>query len=468
MGKNFEKIRKRTRLRSLLSAVSIGLGAGVSFVSVAFMITKAIGTTLSPVYYIAAVVVAVSVGLILYAVLTPSDARLAKRLDEKHSLDEKIRTMVAFKDSDDAFAQLQREDADDRLSSVCVRLFKSKQIVSAIAVVALSLLCVAGTFLVPARAEPVEAQMSDYDKTELLAGLSEIIDMVESSLMEDGLKQYTLDSLNGLVAFVESHTFFSEMRDEAILVLIGLDAELDGVNSAAAIGEPLVGNSDKLISNLGKALAAYSGGDTRKALTAISDSFSGDEDAPDIFANKLELALSQSGVSRDDTLYSTFKILILNIRDGVDLDDAFDTASREAVLELSDQNINAKTMNNVMSRLCQLFDITDEDLVGDDGESITTFTPSVSGTVDSGITGEDPDGADDNEKIDNGGYGKGDTVYRDDDEVYDPDRLVYRPYYDMVGEYSNSFNEQYNDGKIDDDIAQLVEQYYVWLLKSEN
>ncbi len=121
MGKHFLRIKKRTRLNALISSVSIGIGTAVAALSVILLLTKLELMAGSVLYYILCAVGAAVISLVLYLLLMPSDRRLARRLDREHSFDEKIRTMVQFKDSDDDFVKLQREDADIRLADIRIK-----------------------------------------------------------------------------------------------------------------------------------------------------------------------------------------------------------------------------------------------------------------------------------------------------------------------------------------------------------
>ena len=189
MGKNFLKFRRKVRTEAILSALFIGLGAGLISYAAAAIVYKLSGRALPLFYYAIFGGGALLVSLILYFIFTPSDKRLAKRLDSLYSLDEKISTMVEFKDSDDGFAVLQREDAEEKLAEQSIRAVKSTRLIASILVLFIAVGSLVGSLFVPMKVD-TETPIDEFDKQWIITAINELITIVESAYIDDTLKAW--------------------------------------------------------------------------------------------------------------------------------------------------------------------------------------------------------------------------------------------------------------------------------------
>ena len=163
MGKNFIKFRRKARTEAIASALLIGAAVGlIAYASVA-IVFKLYGRTVDLFYYGIFGGAALLVSVALYFVFTPSDKKLAKKLDSVYSLDEKVSTMVEFRDSDDEFAILQREDAEERLGALSTRSLKSTKLIAGLLVFVIAIGSLVGSLLVPMKVD-TETPISEFDK----------------------------------------------------------------------------------------------------------------------------------------------------------------------------------------------------------------------------------------------------------------------------------------------------------------
>ena len=213
MGKNFIKFRRRVRAEAIASSLLIGVATGsIAYASVAITF-KLLGKVMNPFYYWIFGGAALLVSLILYFVFTPSDKRLAKRLDAVYSLDEKVSTMVEFSDSDDEFAVIQREDAEEKLGSQPMRALKSTKLIAGVLAFVIAAGSLVGSFLIPVKANS-EAPIGEFDKQWILTALNELITIVEGAYIDDTLKESSLTELKSLRSFVEGSQLLSEMKGD--------------------------------------------------------------------------------------------------------------------------------------------------------------------------------------------------------------------------------------------------------------
>ena len=363
MGKNFIKFRRKVRTEAIASSILIGLSVGLlscASVAIAF---KLLGKTMNPFYYGIFAGIAILVSLILYFIFTPSDKRLAKQLDAVYSLNEKVSTMIEFRDSEDEFAILQREDAEEKLGVQPISALKSTKLIAGLLAFTIAIGSFAGSFLIPVNAD-TEAPIGEFDKQWIITALNELITAVDGAYIDDTLKASSLTELKSLLSFVEGSQLLSEMKTEAIKTVIAISEDLKTANSAEAIAEKFANSQDENIKNLGKEMTDLSGSGTKKALEKLGDAISTASRDDGIFtAEEMDVYLQTSGVRSNDTVYSMFKSLVSAIKanPSVAKSECESTAKLLSAAVIL-QNVNKSTMSMVINKLCNLFGITQNDI----------------------------------------------------------------------------------------------------------
>ncbi len=459
----FLGIKKRMRLSVALTAAVIAAGVGtVAFSTVLFMV-KSLVITADVRSYIACAAAALTAFIVTFFVTLPSDKRLAKGLDEKYSLDEKVRTMVEFADSDDMFAKLQREDADERLGRLRIGFFNKKQAVAIILAVAIAVISLTGAALMP-RKEPVlpeEEPVSKFDKELIIAELSELVSTVDGSIMSDGLKSDIITELNELIKFVKAHDYMSEMKLEAVSAVLFIDGALDDANSAPKLGAVLAESSNTMLKELGEGLEEMSGSKTKKLLEELIEWVEyADLDDVRFVADEMGAALDRTEAENDNALVSQISGLLAALRGYINdiggADGAFSGMPLAFSNEVMVQNVNKMTTQTVISRLCEIFGISPDDLnSAEGGEDIDIRPPSDIAPDEEGTEIEEPDNP-----IGDGGIGTGDRVYGSNDVIYDPHSNTYVTYGTLLDEYNAKATDKILDGRINEDFKKFIEEYF--------
>ena len=457
MGKNFLKFRRKVRTEAILSALFIGLGAGLISYAAAAIVYKLSGRALPLFYYAIFGGGALLVSLILYFIFTPSDKRLAKRLDSLYSLDEKVSTMVEFKDSDDGFAVLQREDAEEKLAEQSIRAVKSTRLIASILVLFIAVGSLVGSLFVPMKVD-TETPIDEFDKQWIITAINELITIVESAYIDDTLKASAVTELKSLLDFVEGSQLLSEMKTEAVKTVIAIKQALDNANSAEAIAEQFAASQDENIKNLGNQMSELSGSGAKKALVSLGEALS-DVSADDVLfaCDEINTYLQSSGVRSDDAVYMMFKTLIATVKaDPSKVENECESASNILSAAVIIQNVNKSTISVVINKLCNLFGITEDDLTAVDPDTdIDIGAPSDKNPIPDDPTVEEPDVG-----IGSGGIGTGDVIYGSNDMIYDPHTKSYRPYGEVINEYFAKANEYMTDGKTSQEISDALEEYF--------
>ena len=463
MSKNFINFRRKVRTEAIASALMIGLGSAI-IAFAALMITFKLSAKILPPYFYGVLGGGAAVlSAILYFAFTPSDERLAKRLDSVYSLDEKISTMVELRDSDEGIVTLQREDADEKLGEKPIKQLRSKQLIAAIVVFAIALGSLTAALIVPSKADPKEESIGTFDKQWIITTLNELITSVEkANYIDDSLRTSTLRELRSLLSFVEQSDLLSEMKREAVKTVIAINSALTRANSAEAFAKQFAGSQDKNISTLGKEMADLASSGSQKALEALGKAIDESEEDDAVFmADELDSYLMASGVRTDDTLYLLFKSLISTVKNNpLDVGIEFKSAAQIVSATVLMQNMNKATISPVIKKLCNLFGITENDLTAQDPDSnIEIGTPS-----DGNQDPEDPGVEDPDINIGTGGIGTGDVIYGSNDIIYDPYTNTYRPYGEIINEYFAKVTEYITDGKTSEEIANALQEYFDMLL----
>ena len=463
MGKNFKRIKRQVALNTVFSALMIGVAISLIGISAIMLYSKLTGGEFNNVYYALGGAAAVVVSAIFFVIFMPSDKKLAKAIDEKYSLDEKTRTAMAFHNSDNSFVRLQREDADEVLGQQPRKSFRLKQIVAAALIFAVSVGCMAGAVIIPAKADGGEAPIDEFDKQWILTVIDELILTVDKSFMYDSLKVSAKDELTSLRSFVEESVLLSEMKARAVITVVNINRQLSTVNSSVVIGETFYTSNSVVIAELGAAMISLSGSGSKKALGNFGEYLDGIS-ADDVgnVADELNAHLGMTGVSTNDPIYLLLKTLVGHMRAASETGDtsALSDSIKDSASILSNevlvQNVNKVTIGVITTRLCNLFGITEEDL--------TVEAPDIQIEVPKADNESDDSGDDEieepNENIGSGGLGTGETIYGSDDMVFDPNTGTYRPYGEILNDYYAKINELIVDGRIDEDIKDAVENYF--------
>ncbi len=465
MSPNYTRLRKRARLVSVVVSVLFGAGLGVAVLASLILAMKLSDQPVGFLHYIIAACVMIVSALVILAVLMPTDKRFAKRLDEEHKLNEKVRTMVAFRASDDAFAMVQRMDADEALGQIKFTPWRRKQLIPLVVVFVVAAALLVTALVIPRTTEepPPEQTVTEFNKAFILAELSDIKNTVEKSLIADTLKTKAVAELTSLYNFVEAHEYLSEMKIEAIKSVIKIDTALDEANTALLIGEKLSESTNQKLRELGGELTDLNGTGVQKKLGELQEVLMGQStDEIAFVADELSAMIEASGADDTSILTSLFVNLAAALSgcessSDAALNTAFGTVKTDAMTQVMVQNINKLEIGRAVSRLCSLFSITVEELVtsgADEDIDITPPTPTPP---------EEDEGGDDyyeSEDIGSGGIGTGDRVYGSNDMIYNPYTNTHVPYGQLLDEYNNRVLQLVEDGRIPPDFETFIKEYF--------
>ncbi len=215
MSENFLKFKRKYNLVRILKALIYGASAGLASAGVTLILTKLKISDLDPFISLPiGVGVFLLVGLILYFILRKSDKSLAGELDRRFGLAERVETMLAYKSSEGAMLELQREDTENTLGAVRLKDFKAKRLWLCFVVLVLSAaVLVIGFFVPDMRGYTPPEKVIPFELSEMQrAGMEELIRYVEVSEMEEPYRTEIKTELTKLLQILEVTTTQSDMQ----------------------------------------------------------------------------------------------------------------------------------------------------------------------------------------------------------------------------------------------------------------
>lgn len=204
----FNKFRRRARRDVWVKSILLGVAAAAFGVGGVLLAAKL--ADFPELYCLAGLVALPLVWGISFAVLRQSDRRLARRMDDELDLRERVQTMVAFADSDDAMVRIQREDTQNRLSEIPTRRLRFSGLALYILLPVLALGLFAGAVICPSQAaepapepDPIETSPPrDITEWEWQA-LDELIEYVRASEADESImKPGVISALEDLRALL--------------------------------------------------------------------------------------------------------------------------------------------------------------------------------------------------------------------------------------------------------------------------
>ncbi len=498
MGENFIKFKKRALIIRLLKSILAGISLGLFVFSVLFLLPKLKLLTSRPNLFI---IISVTSGLVfavaMFFLLRLSDKRLARKLDGTFKLDERVQTMLQYRDIDSAMHTLQRSDTNDALSAISKKHLGIKTLWVYILCFVLSAAALTGAILYTPPVEPPpeipEIPEEAFSISELqIAAMEELIQYVTDSEMESPYKESVVLSLETLLedlkaitterekneAVTASMNYILEQTDmssyalELIVELWNIDAD-GSKRLAEAINYyswPKADEWDKFSSQLSNFRASFIHADslgespeetkmvteTQMVLVRISSAIStalmkSEMPSEDALYKVLE-RLAQADETKDDgtRVYGLSKLSDIIVTNGYsntqrELDATMTALGNEIFRTLEQHKANTETGEYAITRLSEIFDCE---------------CPAFERPVLREITSNDPTAPGDDESPGTpGGPGIG-TVYGSDDLVLDPYTNTYVEYGTILDKYYALMFGKLQDGNYTDEEKEAMEKYF--------
>lgn len=264
MGEGFLGFKKKIMKEFIIKCSILSVALGLIAFGVLFLLDK-----LSVISFHFAFSILIGVGTIAlvflasYFIFKPSDKKIAKRLDKTFELNEKVQTMVSFKDDNNFIVELQREDTNNRLKNIPLKQLKFSihYILIILAVLGLG---VSITALAYPKAkdnvivDPGNNEDPPYTVTELqIQKLESLIKDVNNSDISDDMKTKYTGEIVLLITDLKNSTRESEMLANVKKAINNVLSYMIVANTNSKIAKTLFEVSDYEYPDNNKTLKNY-------------------------------------------------------------------------------------------------------------------------------------------------------------------------------------------------------------------
>ena len=490
MSENFKRLRKNAHLKAVLKAILTSLAAACTVSGVMLFLTTHKIIDIALFYSTVAGGGALIVSFIAaYLILRRSDASIARALDAQYGLNERVQTMLQYKDDQGAIHELQREDTDTALGGVRAAGFDIKRLwIYIVAAVVGVLILTASIILIP-KDDPADNQVPDESfsiTADQILAVELLIKEVAESDMESPYRENIALALSEMLTELKAAEVMSERNAALDKTNSYILEQIDDSSSAVEIINALSRSSSSAVRKLAEAINYYEWktneewdsysnklAEMRSMLSHADEKLESPntqkmaDDTRDLLstvASEILSALSRSAVSSSDKLYvALLSFAQLNDESlaycglgaipalypsaqyselGVRIDESFAGSRIELFGALEVLEKNTEVGENALNRIASIFGYKlpkfDKPRMNNDEEETDSSTGDGSG---------------------NGAIGEG-TVYGSDELVLDPFTGEYVEYGTLIDRYYRiMFNKLQGDYYTDDEKAAL-EKYF--------
>ena len=490
--RSFAKLKRKSLITAIVRAALVGLTACVLCLGVCILLVKLKITelTLVGVALIGALAFLVS-GAATFFIFNRSSASVARMLDRRFALQERVQTMIAYRSKEEAIYSLQRQDTEVAIGSIPRRGVRIRNLWLYVLSFLLSLLVLAGAVLytpIEPPAPPVE--VVPFEITEIqIAAMEELIEYVTNSNMESPYRENIVVALATLLDELKVATTIAERDTSVGKAVDELMKQTDESSSAVEIIEELWATGSSPVKSLAEALNYYvwqDGTEWDEYVAALAEVRAG-YIHPDIIkgttedavmsdeilalitsdASAIPVALVKSGIASTDALYAAITSFVFTdpaaagayfglsdlstLPAGVpyaalqaELDKTFSALTPIFYSATEQSAVNTDTGEYAVKRICILFEY-----------AFPMFERPVlrdSSTQTGGNGDETGGGA-------MGGIGTG-TVYGSDDLVLDPYTDRYVEYGTILDKYYSLMFGKTEDGDYTDEEIAALKKYF--------
>ncbi len=473
MSRNFEKIKKKIRLATIIKFVLFGIALGVLAAAAFVVVQKLMAMTPQLVW---AVVLGGAVALVATLlslwIKYPTEKRIAKRLDERLHMNEKVQTMVEFRGQDGEMLQMQRSDTESILSSTPKKQLRDRRAWVQLVLPVIALSIAAAAIILPVRTEssaPVGEGPGEEDIWELtewhVTAVRVLIEEVKASEMQQPGRETVVEIMEKMLVDLEYVHSKSLMKRTVMDAMVRIDAVTNRINSYTAIVRAMRGAGNTKVKDLADAIGVPADPIIESKYQALKAGLVTETLGADVkqFATAIDVAIGTASVAVEDALYAALAEFSAQLAtfaqtaDGLPTEEAssaltrvFETAAESIGAALNQQGINRKTTDDALNGLMSIFDISwnelpDELKYSDDEEAST----------------EDNEYEEkEDEILGGGGKGNGEVIYGSDDAIYYPKDETHVKYGDVIDEYNGQKVTEMQERPLTDEQKEFIDKYF--------
>ena len=490
--RGFAKLKRKSLITAIVRAILVGLTVSVLCLGVFILLLKLKITELDlgslVLIGIAAFLLS---GVGTFFIFYRSSSSVARMLDRRFALQERVQTMLAYRDKEEAIFALQREDTEVVIDTIPRRGVRIRNLWLYILCLCLSTLVLAGAVLYTPVEPPAPPAIEEpFEITDIqIAAMEELIEYVTTSNMQSPYREDVVVALVTLLDELKLATTVNQ-RDESVDKAIEeILKKTDESSSAVEIIEALwaTGSStvkplaealnyyvwqpgtewDEYVAALAEVRAGYIHPESIKGTTADDVMFSEILALISSDASAIPVALVKSGIASTDALYAAITAYVFTdpaatsyyaglselstLMPGVpytalqaELDTTFSALTPIFYAAIEQSSANTETGEYAVERICILFE-----------HAFPTFKRPVlrDSSTQTGGGGDEGSGGS------MGGIGTG-TVYGSDDLVLDPYTDKYVEYGTILDKYYSLMFGKTEDGDYTEEEIAALKKYF--------
>jgi hypothetical protein len=468
MGKGFLKFKRKLWIGAVVRALLVAFSVGIITVAIQWLNAKMTG--ISPDFFLyrwrGALPAVVGFAFVLLALL-PTNKRVARLLDARLGLGEKVQTMLAFRRDEGDMASIQRADTDrilcetppKKVKGACTWLFAVVPVVACF--------CLVGTVLVPAKEPPLPPPVVDNNFSITPwqeQALQDLIEKVKASGMEAEPKEGVVKQLESLLIKLRNTKKESVMKETVISTIESIHTIVSEHNTYDVIASAMLRTPSQAVQELGGAidsLRAFLIGDWFNATT---DALTADRNHAATLATGITQALTASAVDTSNEVHIALMAFTLGL---TEVNENTTNEEISSLMAQTEETLNAALYIQTTNE--EVEDDTIYTLLSIFGIKVSEVPDHVFNDPDDPRAEGDYEQNDDLDKIHGGGLGSGDMIFGSDDTIYDPEKNTYVTYGEVLDRYYARITDMLVDGNLAPELEEALSDYFAILFNgSEN
>lgn len=339
MNENFNKFKKRLLLEHTLRTALFALAIGLTTAGLVVGITALCSAMIHWAIYLGIGLAAFVLSFVFLFVFTkPDDKKVAARVDEDLELQEKVATMVEYKDQNGLLIDRQRDDADYRLEEKSAKAVPLKVAAFSIPALIFGASVFTASMFTPMIKHAVDDKIDDIDNTNKKTDdiIKDIADLIDKSGAAKDLQEDLLKILDNLQSQLEGDDSIDSRQAKVDAAKILVDEAVAKANTSDEIGPALkkevlgdltedrydeLGDLEQILFKLAKAITEVDTSETSGTLAELRDyvisrmkdgdnhdlgvleCYDGYADIVNRTVDFVKKALDASGVKNDNAMY---------------------------------------------------------------------------------------------------------------------------------------------------------------------
>ncbi len=472
MDNGFRKFKRKIRLSAILRALLMGVSLGIIAVAAQWLLAK---LTFADPDFIRYGLIGGGIALVAFVIfvvfMLPTDKRLAKRLDDKLQLHEKVQTMIAFRKDDSEMAQLQRETTQQLLMQTPTKKARSKTAWLSMILPVIAVACMVVTIVVPAQANPsVNPEenagwfLSVYDEQKMQA----LIEYVQTSGMQDEPKQGIVAELQDLLAELKVIKKKVVMQETVLKSIEQIHKIAKPCHTHTKVITALENSLNEQVKKMGNRIGTLQHSNVTSYMKELLTVLNVDNraEAATKLSESLTKALEASGDTEENPLYKAFADFAAALAAVTaetserELQEMLKTHEDALVKAVKQPGTDVEVEKYTINRLLSIFGIPSTELPSD---ILNSFG-------DGDISGKpsDPNENDSDKPTGQGGAGDGAMKYGANDDIYDPALDTQVPYGEVIQQYQQIIYDLILDGNISPELEEMLTDYLAILYRPIN